>query len=79
MTKEQELVKSFIPRIEVLVNKNEDHLTWLYRMRRFSPNKKQVDLFISRTKNELEHFKMRLQQYRDFIVEEKEVYKNSEY
>ena len=68
----KELKEKFIPRIEILLKEERDHLELLLKSRkilkgRWFANTKNVDKFIINSQDEIDHIVMRLQQYMDFV------------
>jgi len=58
----------FIPAVEEMAKKEEEHLNFLRETRLKLINRQEVDQYIKRSTRALEHYKLRLQQYRDFIA-----------
>ena len=62
----QEMTEKFIPAIRDLLAREEAHLAHLKKSRKFLIDKTTVNGFIERSREHIEHFKMRLKQYEEY-------------
>lgn len=69
----QKMKDYFIPEVEKMAQKEEAHLEWLKKQRRrmvdrnLMANLSQIDQYIRGSHGMLEHYKLRLKQYKEYV------------